>query len=545
MTLGEEDKISHALISSQRGICYTEDEAPEIETTTKTTRFYISIAAIVVALFLVTLDLVILPASLPAIAQDLKATSSQAYWCGTGYIIAQAASQPIFGTISVISGRKLMLQISLLIFMVASIMCARAQSIEWLIGTRVMQGLGGGGITTLTIMVVTDLTSLQERSKWMSILSLSYAFGNVGLVLGAAITEFTTWRWVYYINIPVCVILLAVLQLSLHLQPKIENHHNGLLKFDWAGIAILGGSASTLLLGLLSGGVSHPWSSAAIIAPLVIGVIGLVCFAIVEYFAPMPMFPRELLKSRTFNATSLISFVGGYAVTSLAFFLIVYFHGAAGYGVIHSAVAVLPTIILVPAGGIIGGVIITKSGDYRGPLYFGCAAVTAGMSSLTVLSPLSSVGLQTGLQIPIGIGLGFIYIASNIAPQATLPSHLHAVSVNQITFTRVMGQAFGIAIGGAIFQNQFDNYVNNHVRDGSLSDGFRVRGKDAELAFTRIDQFPQQVSDVYSAIYCDSLRAVWFTGMALSAVALLCCFSTQKASLGRDLTANRRLPSSK
>lgn len=120
------------------------------------------------------------------------------------------------------------------------------------------------------------------------------------------------------------MILLAVLQLSLHLQPKIENHYNGLLKFDWAGIAILGGSASTLLLGLLSGGVSHPWSSAAIIAPLVIGVIGLVCFAIVEYFAPMPMFPRELIKSRTFNAASLISFVGGYAVTSLAFFLIVY-----------------------------------------------------------------------------------------------------------------------------------------------------------------------------------------------------------------------------
>lgn len=128
---------------------------------------------------------------------------------------------------------------------------------------------------------------------------------------------------IYYINIPVCVILLAVLQLSLHIRPRTERH-SGLLKFDWAGILLVGGSVSTLLLGLLSGGVSHPWSSAAVIAPLVIGAAGFICLAIVEYFVPIPIFPRELIKCPTFNASCYIFFVGGYTVNSLAYFLIVY-----------------------------------------------------------------------------------------------------------------------------------------------------------------------------------------------------------------------------
>lgn len=165
------------------------------------------------------------------------------------------------------------------------------------------------------------------------------------------------------------------------------------------------------------------------------------------------------------------------------------------------------------------------------------------MGSLAALKPGSSVALQTGLQIPLGIGLGFIYIASNIAPQANLPGHLHAVSINQVTFTRVMGQAFGIAIGGTIFQNQFDDYVKSHVQNGSLLFKFRVPGKDAELAFARIEQFPKWVSDIYSVIYCDSLRIVWFTGMALSAAALLCCFFTRRGSL-RNPKSSRNFTSS-
>lgn len=134
----EEHEMDQQSLGYQKGFGFEGDELYEIDKTPKTARFYISIVAIVVALFLVTLDLVILPASLPAIAQDLKAMSGQAYWCGTGYIIAQAASQPIWGAISEIAGRKLMLQMSLLIFMVGSILCARAQSIGWLIGARIV-----------------------------------------------------------------------------------------------------------------------------------------------------------------------------------------------------------------------------------------------------------------------------------------------------------------------------------------------------------------------------------------------------------------------
>jgi hypothetical protein len=173
-------------------------------------------------------------------------------------------------------------------------------------------------------------------------------------------------------------------------------------------------------------------------------------------------------------------------------------------------------------------------------MYIGCAAATAGLGSLVSLTPLSSIGLQTGLQIPVGIGLGFVYISSTIAPQAILPNHLHSVAASHIMLMRVLGQAFGIAIGGTIFQNEFDKHVNIRLRDGSLSTNFIIRGTDAESAFERIGLFPPRVVDVYRFIYRDSLQIIWYTGMALAALALLSSFWTQKSSLNRGLTTNQR-----
>jgi hypothetical protein len=202
---------------------------------------------------------------------------------------------------------------------------------------------------------------------------------------------------------------------------------------------------------------------------------------------------------------------------------------------------VLPSILLIPTGGIVGGIIITKTGDFRIPLWIGCAATTASLVSLISLGPSSSVGLQTGLQIPIALGLGFVYISSNIAPQAALADHLHSVAVSQVAFMRVLGQAFGIAIGATIFQNQFDKYVNDYVHNGLLSTDFIVQGKDAESAFTLIGLFPLQATEVYRFIYCDSLQVIWYTGVALSAFTFLCSFLAQRGSLDRGLTTNQRL----
>ncbi|KAH8807535.1 major facilitator superfamily domain-containing protein [Xylogone sp. PMI_703] len=472
----------------------------EAESTKKSPRFYIAFVANCVSLLLATLDLTIVPGTLPAIAQDLQASSSQAYWVGAGYILAQAVSQTILGGLSESFGRKIMLQVSLGIFLIASILCSRANTIQWLIGARVMQGIGGGGIYTLTTMVVNDLTTLRERPKWMTVMSFAFALGNLGLVLGAGIAQHTTWRWIFYINIPVATFCLIALQFSLHLVIDTNNIREKVRGLDWPGLGILAGSLASLLLGLLSGGVSQPWDSAAVIVPLAVVPIGFIIFVAIEYFVSNPLVPVEMIRNRAMLVSMLSSFISGYCVTTVIYFLVVYFHGSTGYSVLHSSTATLPTLLLVPTGGIIGGAILSRTGDFRIPLIIGCAATAAGMGSLVTLSPTSTVTLQSGLQIPGSLGLGFIYISSVIAPHASLPNHQHSTGTNLVTLARALGQAFGIAIGAAIFQNKFSHYVTDRVKDGSLPANFVISGSNAESAFSVINTFLEQVREIYKFI---------------------------------------------
>lgn len=158
-------------------------------------RFYMAFLSLLVCTMLVSLELVMMSAVLSPVAEEFNANSNEVYWTGTGYILAQTVSMAIIGSLSEKLGRKVMLQASLAIFLLATILCSRAKSIQWLIATRVVQGIGGGGLTTLAGIVVVDMTTMRERAKFLSLLGAAYAIGNVGLVVGAAVGERSTWRW--------------------------------------------------------------------------------------------------------------------------------------------------------------------------------------------------------------------------------------------------------------------------------------------------------------------------------------------------------------
>ncbi|KAL1859007.1 hypothetical protein VTK73DRAFT_7711 [Phialemonium thermophilum] len=509
-------------------------------------RFFLAFFCVLFTTFLVNLDLTVTASALPSIAADLHATSNEAYWCSAGYILAQAVAQPVFGGFSEMFGRKTVLQLSLVLFLVASILCSRAQNINWLIGSRVVQGIGGGGMTTLGVMVVADLTSLHERPKYMSLLGVAHALGNLGILMGAGIVQNTTWRWMFYINIPVCTLLLVVLQFSLKLTLQFQNFREKFENLDLLGTTVLTGALTALLYGLLSGGVSRPWSSGSVIAPLVVGGVGILAFYGIELLVAAksrrPLIPPDILKYHTSMVVMLSQFAAGYGVTALLYFLTIYFLGSARYSTVRTGVILLPTALMTPVFGIVCGVLIKATRQFRLIMLLGCAAATAGLGSFISLSPSSSTALQVGLQVILAFGIGFVYVSGNITLQATLPDHLHSPGLNLMTFFRTMGQCFGIAVSAAVFQSQFKEKVNDHLRNGTLDPSLVITSKDAESAIASIlHSFPPTTLDVYALIYRDALRAVWYVAMALAAVATISSVFTQHGSLDRGLTTSQRL----
>lgn len=215
------------------------------------------------------------------IAEQLNGTSTEAFWAGASYLLTSAVVQPVIASISSILGRQQLLLFSLLCFTVGSILCAVAQNFTVLLVGRCIKGIGGGGITTITQVIFCDIVPLRQRPKNFAAVLLAYAIGTIiGPVVGGAIADNTTWRWCFYLNLPICGIGFVVAGLFVRLNAVAKlTLGEKLRRIDWLGVSLFMGSVTSFLVGVSWGGVQHPWDSAATLAPIIVGLAGLVAFA--------------------------------------------------------------------------------------------------------------------------------------------------------------------------------------------------------------------------------------------------------------------------
>ncbi|KAF3060693.1 hypothetical protein CFAM422_010852 [Trichoderma lentiforme] len=490
----------------------------------KSFKFKVTVFMLCLTSVSVAMDSVIVAATLAAITSSLKGNSLEAFWVGTSYLLAQTVAVPIYGSISDIlylSGRKWVMVFAIAIFLLGSILCGCAQNMNWLVAARVVQGLGGGGCLTLTTVILSDITTLRERPKYLSMGAFAWALGtNIGVPVGGAIGQYTSWRWVFWINIPICVPSIAGIVYALHLVRDKSSFKSKAARVDYLGITVFIAATTLLLYGITTGGTTNPWNSASVLAPLVLGVFGLGIFLLIEWkVAKTPMVPLRIFNNRSGNTGFFGSFVHGLVLWASAYYIIIFFLGARGDPLFKSSAETLPGSAPIALSAVFCGIWVSRSLRFQKMTWIAWTLLTTGTGLVALMKPNSSAGILYAIRIIPAIGGGFLFQLPLFAVQSTAAGQDIGIATSMIAFFRSVGQAFGVAIGGTVFQNEFDRFLATAIAAGRIPPDFVITGAQAAGAYERINALPHTMHDVqetYRYIYADALRIVWYvtTGIA-------------------------------
>ncbi|PNH40252.1 hypothetical protein VD0004_g6711 [Verticillium dahliae] len=493
--------------------------------------FFLAFAALSILMLAVALDATSLGVALPIMSTELGGTALQAFWSGTSYLLASTVLQPSFASMSAIVGRKYVVYVSCLLFTVGSIICAVAQNFTVLLIGRSIQGIGGGGIIALSEVIVTDLVPLAVRGQWLSILSAMWAIGTVaGPLMGAGFAQHATWRWIFWINLPLMAVGVLMIYLFLNQTELPGDLRTKLARFDWFGSFLFTAGSTILLFGISTGGVMYDWGSFRTLLPLILGILTLPVFAYWElHWAKEPVIDRGIFRNWTMIANYIMTVFHGMILWSLIYFLILYYQGVKFYSPIISALACLPESLTVAPAGIVVGVIAAITGHYRWSLWTGWALTTLGAGLLYLLNPDTPVRHWIPLNLPIGVGTGMLFPAMALSIQAACAPHLNAQAAAFFAFLRTFGQSLGVAVAGVIFQNALADELAATTEFAAVADRY---ADEATIVIGIINGMaPGPDRAVLVAAYADALKAIWLSLLAFAAFCLVLSASVASYSL--------------
>ena len=487
------------------------------------------------ALFLAALDVTIITTTLPTIAQHFEVTAAGYTWIGSGYLLAAAASAPVWGKISDIFGRKAIILTANVIFMAGSLIAALSVSAGMLIGARVVQGIGGGGLVILVYVCIGDLFSMRERPKFYGIIGMIWAFASgVGPIVGGAFTEKVSWRWCFYINLPLdgisIIFLTFFLKLSNPRTPVVE----GLKSIDWLGVVTIVGGVVMFLYGMGSGGTTHPWDSAFVLCLIIFGIVTIVLFFINESrYAKYPVIPLRLFRDPSNLAALGVCFIHGFVFIGGSYYLPLYFQIVLGASPIMSGVYLFAMVITFSVVSGATGLFIKKTGLFREPIWAGLIFMTLGYGLLIDLPDHAGWAKIIIYQIIIGIGVGPNFQSPLIALQSRLKGHDVAVGTATFGSIRNLATSISIVLGGVIFQNELRNQES--ILAAAL--GPQVASQLASTSFGssagQLAKLPQGQKDVLDRVFTASLQKVWIFYTAFSALGIVISLFVKKQELSK------------
>jgi EmrB/QacA subfamily drug resistance transporter len=422
------------------------------------------ISALMLAMLLAALDQTIVSTALPRIASELHGLSKYS-WVATAYLLTSAVATPLYGKISDMFGRKKIFQIAISIFLIGSMLCGAAQSMNQLIVFRGLQGLGAGGLMVLAMAIVGDLVPPRQRGRYQGYFGAVFAVSSVvGPLLGGffadagTILGITGWRWIFYINLPIGILALSAIAARLHLPVKRSPH-----KIDFAGAGLLAVSVVTLLLATVWGGVDYPWGSAQIIGLFSTAVVSALLFIWREHYAKEPIIPMKLFRNSVFGVSSLLSFLIGIVMFGALIFLPQYQQLVRGDSATKSGLMLLPLVAGLMASSVTSGRLISKFGHYRPFPIVGTALVAFAFflfSHITVDTSRVLLGLW---MVILGMGIGMVMPVLTLAVQNAVDRKDLGTATSSVVFFRTIGSALGAAIFGAILLNRLTHHITETV----------------------------------------------------------------------------------
>ncbi|WP_078630433.1 MDR family MFS transporter [Streptomyces roseochromogenus] len=427
---------------------------------------FVSIGALLLGLLLAALDQTIVSTALPTIVSDLGGLEHLS-WVVTAYLLASTAVTPLWGKLGDQYGRKRLFQTAIVIFLVGSALCGMAQNMGELIGFRALQGLGGGGLMVLSMAIVGDIVPPRERGRYQGLFGAVFGATSVlGPLLGGVFTEQLSWRWVFYVNLPVGVVALAVIATALRI-PRHSAHH----VIDYLGTFLIAAVATCLVLVASLGGTTWAWGSPQIIGLAVLGVLLAVAFVAVERRAAEPVLPLKLFGIRTFTLAAVISFIVGFAMFGAMTYLPTFLQVVHGISPTLSGVHMLPMVVGLLLSSTASGQIVSRTGRWKVFPVTGTAVTAFGLLLLHRLDEHSPTAEMSACFFVFGLGLGLVMQVLILIVQNAVSYEDLGVATSGATFFRSIGASFGVAIFGTVFASRLGDKLAAAFKGVSLPPG--------------------------------------------------------------------------
>ncbi len=406
-------------------------------------------SGLLLVMLMAALDSTIVATALPTIAGDLGGLNHIS-WVATAYLLAQTVVTPLYGKLGDIYGRRIVLQVGLVIFLVGSALCGISQSFPELIAFRALQGLGGGGLTVSAQAAIGDVVPPRQRGRYQGLFGAVFGLATViGPLLGGALTTNLSWRWIFYINLPLGVLAMVVLAVTFPAAAGRIHH-----RIDYLGTGLLAVALASLVLMVTLGGTTYPWASAQVIGLGAIALISVGGFVFAERRAAEPVLPLKLFKNQVFVTAGIVALLLGFAMFGTITFLPLYFQVVRGASPTGSGLDLLPLMAGLLIASIVGGQIVSRTGKYRVFPIVGTAIMTVGLFLLSRLSPETSTLEAAAWMFVTGIGIGMVMQVLVVAVQNAVDYQELGVATSGNTLFRNIGSSVGTAIIGTIFATE-------------------------------------------------------------------------------------------
>ncbi|MBF6540445.1 MFS transporter [Nocardia farcinica] len=461
-------------------------------------RINVVFGTIVLGMLMAALDQTIVSTALPTIVADLGGAGHMA-WVVTAYLLAEAVATALAGKLGDLFGRKLVFQLSGLIFIAGSMLAGLANGMLLLILARGVQGIGAGGLMVTSMALIADIIPLRERGKYQGALGAVFGVTTVvGPTLGGLFTDHAGWRWCFYVNVPLAILMILAAARTI---PRVRAAARPIV--DYAGIGLVALGVSCLILGLEWGGQEYAWGSWQILGLFAAAVVLLAGFVAVESRAAEPMLPMRLFRSNVFTVCSILSFIVGFAMLGAMTYLPAYLQYVDGISATMSGVRTLPLVAGLFLTSIISGQVVGRTGRYRYFPIAGTAVMALGLLLMSTMGRETSTWLESLYMLILGLGIGLAMQVLTIVVQNTVPYADLGTATSGVTFFRTLGSAFGTAVFGTLYSNQLTPNLTaaltevRVVSPEAAADPETLRGLPAEQAVPIIDAYAMSIEHVF------------------------------------------------
>jgi EmrB/QacA subfamily drug resistance transporter len=488
-----------------------------------------ALSGLLLGMFVSILAGTVVSTSLPIIISDLKGDQSAYTWVITATLLATTVSTPIWGKFADLFNRKLLIQLALAVFVIGSALAGFSQDTGTLIGFRVLQGLGAGGLAALSQIIMADIISPRDRGRYAGLFGAVMAVGTVGgPLLGGVVTDAFGWRWNFFIALPIAIIAIVLLQRTLHLPARVKR----VVKIDYLGASLIAGGVSLLLIWVTLAGNDFEWASVTSFIMVAAAAALLVAAVIVEFKVDEPIIPLSLFKNRTFTLATVASISVGVSMFGTSVFLSQYMQLARGATPTQSGLLTIPMMGGLLISSTVFGTVISRTGKWKSIMVSGSVLVIAGLLLLGTLQYDTNLVLVGIFMAVLGAGLGMLMQNLVLVVQNSIEVSNLGVATSAVTFFRSLGGTIGVSVLGSVLGTVVAQHIKDGIADLNPADQAEAVQTLGSGVIPHVSSLPQTIQVVVESAYGSGVGTVFLLGVPLAVITLVMVALMPNASLG-------------